>query len=389
MRLLVVATHAIQYFAPLYRELARRPGIELTVAYATDLGLRENFDVQFGRPIRWDVPLADGYHWVVMPEHPGVRSVPGPLGRRNWSVRRLVAEADAVLLSSFLSITDQIAAWTARALGRPILYRSESTLLTTRSRLRDMTRSLVLPRLFDMVSAAVYIGSQNRAYLRHFGVPDERLHFGPYAVDNDLFMRRARELAPGRTQLQRAFGLEPHLPVVLFSGKLIAKKQPLLLLEAFARLQDALPCQLLLVGDGELRPELERRVAQRRIPRVHPAGFLNQSRIAEAYAAADLLVLPSAFEETWGLVQNEAMCFGLPVVASDKVGGAYDLVREGETGAMFRFDDVVALTDALRRVLASEDRRRRMGAAARDLVGKYSIPASADGIVTAVEAAGG
>lgn len=386
-RLLVVQTHFIQYFAPLYRELARRPGIDLTVAYATDLGLREGLDVQFGQRVKWDVSLTDGYYWVVMPEHPEVDSVPRGLRRRNWSVCKLVAGADAVLISSFLSVTDQIAAWTAWGRRKPLLYRSESTLLPPLgSWSRRAARAVALPLFYRGVSAAIYIGEQNKRQLRRFGVPEERLHFGPYAVDNDLFTFRARELAPQREALRARFGLKPELPVVLFAGKLIPKKQPLLLLEAFARLQATLPSQLLIVGDGELRPELERRIAEARVPRVHLAGFINQSRVGEGYAAADLLVLPSLREETWGLVMNEAMCFGLPVVASDRVGGALDLVREGETGLTFRFDDVDGLVGAMRRVLAVEERRRLMGDAARKLIDKYSIQASADGIVSALEA---
>jgi glycosyltransferase involved in cell wall biosynthesis len=80
------------------------------------------------------------------------------------------------------------------------------------------------------------------------------------------------------------------------------------------------------------------------------------------------------------------MCFGLPVIASDRVGGAYDLVREGETGAIFRFDDVGDLVQALLRVLQEKGRREQMGQAAQDLISSYSIKASVDGIVSALEA---
>lgn len=389
-RLLVVQTHFIQYFAPLFRELAGRPGIELTVAYATDLGLREGLDVQFGQRVKWDISLGDGYHWVVMPEHPAVESVPTGLHRRNWSVRELVARADAVLLSSFYSATDQIAAWTAWRSHKPLLYRSESTLLPPHGGwLRRAARAVLLPLLYRGVSAGIYIGEQNRRQLLRYGVPDERLYFGPYSVDNDAFIARARELVPQRLALRERLGLRPDLPVILFAGKLMPKKQPLLLLEAFARLQATLPSQLLFMGDGELRPELERWIAEQQTPRVHMTGFLNQSRVGEGYAAADVLVLPSARDETWGLVMNEAMCFGLPVVASDRVGGALDLVREGETGRTFHFDDTDGLVMALRDVLADEGQRQRMGRAARNLIDGYSIRATADGIVSALAATSG
>ena len=219
MRLLIVTTHAIQYFAPLYRELARRPGIDLTVAYSTDLGMRETFDRQFGRNVKWDVPLTEGYRWVVMPEHAGGTSIPGPLQRRNWSVWRLVAEHDAVLLSSFLSVTDQVAVWSAVAHGKPILYRSETPMMTKRTGWGRALRVAVLPQLFRLISGAIYPGVQARAYLKHYGVPDERLHFGPYAVDNERFVKQAAELLPNQCEIRKSFGLDPSLPVILFCGK--------------------------------------------------------------------------------------------------------------------------------------------------------------------------
>jgi glycosyltransferase involved in cell wall biosynthesis len=379
-RLLVVQTHFIQYFAPLYRELARRPGIELTVAYCTDLGLREGMDVQFGRRVKWDISLEGGYSWVVMPEHPGVETVPRGFHRRNWSVRKLVAESDALLLYSFFSMTELVAAVTAWRRCKPLLYRSESTLLPPRGGLlRRAAREVVLPVFYQRVAAGVFAGEESRRQLLHYGLPADRLHFGPYAVDNDTFIARAEELVPQRAQLRAKLGLRPELPVILWVGKMIPLKQPLMLLEAFERLQATLPSQLLLVGDGELRGELERLIAERRVPRVYLTGFLNQSQVSEGYAAADVLVLPSS-TETWGLVMNEAMCFGVPVVASDRVGGARDLVRSGETGQTFRYDDSADLEATLRAVLSNEGRRQEMGRAALNLVRRYSLKATADGI---------
>jgi glycosyltransferase involved in cell wall biosynthesis len=389
MRLLIVTTHAIQYYAPLYRELSRRPGLELKVAYATDCGLRASFDRQFGMQVRYDRPLGDGYEYVVLPEHVGCESVPGPLGRRNWSVRLHVREADAVYLASFLSVTDLVAAASAAAAGKPIIYRSESTLLTPRGRMRDLARGLVMPMLFDRVAACLYIGRRNREYLRRFGVPEDRLFFSPYCVDNDFFVAEAARLAPRREELRASFGLVPGLPVALFSGKLIPKKQPLLLLEAFEKVQATVPSQLLVVGDGELRSEFEQAVVQRRIPRVTLTGFVNQSRIPEAYAAADLLVLPSNFEETWGLVMNEAMCFGLPVLASDLVGGAADLVTEGLTGRVFDHRSADSLAQVLGAMLGDAGGLVRMGVAARTRVAEYSIQRAADGIVAALDSVAG
>jgi glycosyltransferase involved in cell wall biosynthesis len=170
---------------------------------------------------------------------------------------------------------------------------------------------------------------------------------------------------------------------VLFAGKLIDKKQPLRLLDAYARVRRERPCALLIAGDGPLRGEMERRVASASMPDVHFAGFLNQSELPAAYAAADLFVLPSQLHETWGLVVNEAMNFSLPVVVSDKVGCAADLVRTGANGFVIPHDDTAALTSAIARLVDEPELRARFGAVSRAIVDRYSIEAAANGIVAA------
>ena len=113
-------------------------------------------------------------------------------------------------------------------------------------------------------------------------------------------------------------------------------------------------------------------------------GFVNQSQLGAYFLAADALVMPS-LHETWGLVVNEAMHFGMPVVVSDRVGSAADLVRPGETGLIYPAGNVSALARCLEVLSAESDGARRMGRAARDHVEKYTIAASARGIWTALD----
>jgi glycosyltransferase involved in cell wall biosynthesis len=170
--------------------------------------------------------------------------------------------------------------------------------------------------------------------------------------------------------------------VILFAAKLIPKKAPLVLVQAFRRVRERVPCALLIVGDGELRPEVQAAAG----PDVHLAGFLNQSELPDAYAAADVFCLPSVFHETWGLVVNEALNFGLPVVVSDKVGCAADLVRPGWNGEVVPAGDPAPLADALETLVRDERLRREFGERGRELVGEYSIEACADGIEAALRA---
>jgi len=147
-------------------------------------------------------------------------------------------------------------------------------------------------------------------------------------------------------------------------------------------------CWLLIAGDGPQRTEVGYEAARLgAAASVRTAGFLNQTELPAAYAAADLFVLPSAYHETWGLVVNEAMNFDLPVVVSDKVGCGADLVEPGRNGSVVAHDDTAQLADAIGRLVADADMRRRFGARSGEIVARYSIEACADGIVAACEAA--
>jgi glycosyltransferase involved in cell wall biosynthesis len=105
--------------------------------------------------------------------------------------------------------------------------------------------------------------------------------------------------------------------------------------------------------------------------------------LPDAYAAADLFVLPSKLHETWGLVVSEAMNFGLPVVVSDKVGCAADLVHPGRNGVIVPHDDAGALAHAIGTLLADPSLRQFFGAESRRIIDAYTIAAAADGIVAA------
>jgi glycosyltransferase involved in cell wall biosynthesis len=382
VRVAHLVSHPIPYFAPLYRELALRREIDLTVFFYSDVTLGGWDDAGFGRRVAWDTPLLDGFASKFLPSTRG-KDISGKfLKRPNWDIVREIASGryDVLWVHGYAHLTAWLAVAAARARGMRILIREEQTLLHDRPLARRAVKAIALRTLFSQASA-LYIGAQNRRYFSHYGVPMERSYAAPYCVDNDYFRRRADELEPVRADLRARFGITSDAPVVLFSGKLIEKKQPLLLIEAFARVRERRACSLLLVGDGALHSQSAALVTRLGVPDVHFAGFLNQSEIAEAYAAADVFVLPSKLHETWGLVVNEAMNFGLPIVVSDKVGCAADLVREGTNGFVVPHDSATSLADAIERLVADGELRARFGAESRAIVEAYSIEHAADGIV--------
>lgn len=387
LRLAAVAASPVFYQSPLYRLLAADPRVELTVLFASSAGVRP-YDAAFGgRKVVWDSDLLGGYDARFARRADSNDVLGGFLALRDADVFREVARGDfdAVWVHGFSHLTlwfAMSAAWLRR---RPVLLREEQTLLHPRPWPKRWLRALVLRALFSR-TYGLFIGSNNRAYFRRFGMPEERLFFAPYCVDNHGLQQAAAALADSGQKLRRELGIaEDAGPVVLFVGKLEPKKQPLLLLEAFARVRGGRRCALLVVGEGALAPELRARA--RAVPDVYFTGFLNRSEIARAYAVADVFALPSALHETWGLVVNEAMNFSLPVVVSDKVGSASDLVRDGENGFVFPAGDSRALGAALDNLVSDAERRQRFGKRSKQIIDGWRYQQAAAGIVAACEAA--
>ncbi len=382
VRVAHLVSHPVPYFAPLYRELAGRPEIDLTVYFYSDATLREFADAGFGRPVAWDVPLLDGYRSRFCASASKTGIADAFLRRPNWDIVREVASGryDVLWVHGYAHLTTWLAVAAARVRGMRVLIRDEQTLLHPRPLHVRLFKEIALRALYSQ-SSALYIGEENRRYFRHYGMPDERMHAARYCIDGDALRVRFDAAVRRRSEIRARFGIAGDAPVVMFCGKLIEKKQPLRLIEAFARVRRGAECSLLIVGDGPLRAEAEARVARLDVDDVHFGGFVNQSEIAEAYAAADVFVLPSGLHETWGLVVNEAMTCGLPVIVSDKVGCATDLVRDGVTGFVVPHDSTARLADAIETLVGDAGLRARFGHASRSRIAAYSIAAAADGIV--------
>ena len=138
------------------------------------------------------------------------------------------------------------------------------------------------------------------------------------------------------------------------------------------------------MGDGELRGELEAYTAAHNIQRVHFVGFQNLTKLPVYYAIADIFVI-SSFNECWGLVVNEAMCFGLPIISSNLVGAVPDLVREGENGYIYPCGDVEKLKECLEKIIISKKLRERFGRKSFEIISKYTSDEDVRSVISALK----
>ena len=383
LRLAWLATHPIQYQAPLLRALARRPGLDLTAIFFSDFSTRNYVDREFGRAVEWDVPLLEGYRHEFL-HVAGSRDIgitflrPHISGLRERLTRQ---NFDAVLVQGWNHYGHVMAAWLARRAGIKVLLRCEATdHVTSSSGIKGAARNILVRFMLGQVDQFLAIGTRNRSFYLARGIAQERIGHMPYCVDNSYF--RARAGAADKIRLRAELGLDDGRPVILFASKLIARKHGDDLLNAYARLADLKP-YLLFVGDGEQRSGLMRMAEDKGLSAVRFPGFRNQSELPAFYALADIFVLPSV-DETWGLVVNEAMNAGCAIVVTDQVGSGADLVKNGENGFVVAARDVAALTHALSATL-EENRYLGMGQRSLELIAGWGIEANVAGLSAALE----
>jgi len=380
-RLAVITTHPIQYYAPLFRQVAEHADIDLKVFYGWTGSTEASYDPGFEQEVEWDLPLLDGYDHAFVPNKaraPGTHHFRGlinptlPDAVEQWG-------AEAVLVFGW-SWQSHLRALRHFSGTIPVLFRGDSTLIDERGGLRRWVRRAGLWWVYRHVDRALYVGQRNRAYFEAHGLPDDQLTWVPHAIENTRFAGAPDADAEAR-RWRNEIGIPDEAPVVLFAGKLEAKKAPDVLLDAFLRLEDE-QAHLAVVGSGPMEENLKGRAGNH--ARIHFLGFQNQSRMPVVYRLGDVFVLPSRGPgETWGLAVNEAMACGRPVVVSSNVGCAPDLVDE-TNGAVVPPDDAGALREALDNVLSDSERRWRMGERSAERIQKWSIDKAAARMVEAV-----
>jgi glycosyltransferase involved in cell wall biosynthesis len=396
LKLAYLVSHPIQYQAPLLRRIAREPDIDLTVFFGSDFSVRGYKDKGFGGVgVRWDVPLVEGYRHEFLPVLRD-NATNSPTSPMNYGIASRLKGAtgkpafDALWVHGYTSVNTLHGMTAARALGIPVLLRAESWLGDReRSGAKLAAKRLFFRALGQMIDGVLSIGSLNAAYWRYYLGDEFPLFPMPYAVDNEYFQQRSGEAQARREELRAELSLDASRPVILFASKLRSRKRAIDLLEAYTRLSPGPGIEphphLVIVGDGEERASLERRARETGFSGIRFCGFQNQSELPRFFDLATVFVLPSR-HEPWGLIVNEAMNASRAVIVSDEVGCQRDLIRDGVEGAVFPAGDVEALTNALRRILATPETAALMGRRALERIQSWNFDEDVRGLRLALAA---
>jgi glycosyltransferase involved in cell wall biosynthesis len=374
-----LVSHPIQYYAPIFRELARRS--DLTVFFAHRQDAAGQGKAGYGVAFDWDVDLLSGYESRFLKNVARVPSTQTFAGCNTPEIAEIITEGrfDAFVVPGWSLRSYWQAVRACRRARVPVMVRGDSQLAGQRGGAVGKVKGVVFPHMLKQFDACLYVGQRNREYLQHYGVASSRLFFSPHCVDNDAF-GRASDAARGAGG-GRAGGRRRH---VLFVGRLVDSKRPMDVVQAVARLTSSgQPVDLVIAGAGELQGRMEEAARAAGLD-AQFLGFVNQSRLPSVYASSDVVVLPSIAIETWGLVVNEAMACGVPAVVSDAVGCGPDLIQPGATGAVAPLGDVPALATSIASVLAFDPSLTRRALAERMEI--YSPARAAGGVLEAADA---
>jgi glycosyltransferase involved in cell wall biosynthesis len=358
MRIAILKDIASPYRIPLFNELAAREGIELRLLLLSRNDPRRNYAF-YADEFRfdWDVlpgaELHRGLHWIVFS-----RGVGRALSR---------TRPDVVIVGGW----NQPAFWRAflwaRRTRTPLVLWVESTARDARSGAPPLEAA----KRFAVRSAAAFLvpGRAAAGYVESLGVGPERIAIAPNAVDLSVFRGVVEQERSRRDEIRAERGLDGC--VFLCVSRLSPEKGVDLLARAFHQIEG----QLVLVGDG---PDRER-VRAAAPPSTRLLGHVDREELPSWYAAADCFVMPSR-SETWGMAMNEAAAAGLPLLASEAPGAAYDLIDEGVNGFRVPVEDVGALHAALERIAGDPTWREQARAATLERARAFSPEAWADAV---------
>ena len=388
-RVLILTTHVIPYASPNYRALANDPRLEILVAYCSLQGAESGLDPEFGVQIQWDMPLLDGYKWVHVPNRSLRPRLGHFFGLWNPGLWRLVRKGnfDAIVIyTGYMCASFWLAVFTAKSAGVPVLISTDSTTLHSREgkRWKEWLKPFVVRGVYSFVDVIMAASSAAKELALQMGVSEKRLRVIRCGMSKEAWLASNGKL--DRAAVRAAWDVPENAPAVLYCAKLQPWKRPLDLLEAFAK-ADLSGAYLVFAGEGPQRSELESRVrALGMTERVRVLGFVNASQLPAFYNAADLFVLPSAYDPC-PLVVPEAMFSGLPVILSDAVLGRLEMVDAGKSGYLYPSGDTDALAGILKSVFADPQKLQQLKDGVRRQMQSWTREEFLDCWVGAVEAA--
>jgi len=377
VKLAIVTTHPIQYNDPWFKMLAAK--VQLKVFYTweqSSTGLK--FDPGFKRVIKWDIPLLEGYDYTFVKNisvDPGTHHFKGII---NPTLIQEIEQwhPDAILVFGW-SFHSHIRCLRHFHKKIPVLFRGDSTLLQEKRGIKKILRRIFLMWVYRNVDYALYVGSNNKDYFLAHGLSNDQLVFAPHAIDNSRFSREPENIEKAKSW-RKQLGIQEDDFVVLYAGKLESSKNPHFIIE-LGKLISEKNIKFLIVGNGEQESSIKEKV--KGDERFVFLDFQNQLQMPIVYNMGNVFILTAFGPETWGLAVNEAMACRLPVIVSNKIGCAVDLVPNKKNGIIINPSDTQSCSELILKLSRDKKAAKEMGESSWQIIQEFSFENIVDSIV--------
>ena len=385
IKLFYFAPHPVQYHVGIYRELAKVDSIDFKVIYEDNIGIKPTYVEEFKKEIKWDIDLLDGYPYEFM-KNCSLNPHGGFFARVNFDIFNFffIDKPDVILFKGYVNFSDWLIMILAILTRTKIIFRGEATL---RGIENDPTFSHVFKKYFlntwlKACDIVMFSCSGNKDYWKFYGVDESKLLPIPCAVDNDFFREQKIAYTPRESEIKKNLDICSDNLIVLFSARFTSRKRPLDLLKAISNI-DHSNITVLFVGDGPERSNMEKYVQKHHINAIF-TGFVNQTEISKYYSISSLDVVISDYDPS-PKAMNEAMNFKLPIIVTDIVGTAHDLVKDGKNGFLVKVGDIDLIAEKIDFLNKNRKELIRMGNNSFDIVEGWNFKEDVKGILDAID----
>jgi len=372
-RVVIITEIIAPYRIPVFNALARRRDIDLHVIFLAETDPTQRQWLVYKNEIYFSYEVLPSWR----------RRIGNQCLLLNWGAEAALRQAapDFIVCGGY----NYIASWQAMSWARRnrVLFALWSESTTCDQRSGHVWVEALKERFLSRCDAFVVPGQSSAEYLHKYGAPVSTIFTAPNAVDSEWFTHQAEAARQDAGKYRRALNLPARF--FLFAGRLVQEKGIFDLLQAYGSLRAELRNEvgLVFVGDGAERSELRRRAAAIQPGAICITGFAQRERLASYYALADALVFPT-HTDPWGLVVNEALACGLPIISTTTAGCAADLIEDGWNGRVVAGGDIRHLAFAMTELASNSELRSLMGQRSLERSKRFSPEAWASGMANAV-----
>ena len=384
-QVMAIYGYPVHYTAPMFKQMSNDSEIDLNVVYCKTAEYDQPSYDNDGNMVIGNIKVLDGYKYHFLKELIHAKT-PAPQKLINPEVQSYIKQQkpDAIIVGiSYWSPTTWFTIKEARKWKIPLITRATVEKGRNRNTALKIIKKVVVGKYCRMMTSGIYESEEQRNYLIEYGMDSQSLYMCPCAVDNEYFQHLA-ERYDRKEARNRLNVSDDDTIVIAFVGALSERKRPMDLIRAVEKLQNqGMDIVTLLIGKGDKRDEIEEYICTHHIKDVQMCGFVKQEKLSEYLVATDLYVLPS-LNDASPKALNEAMNFSLPIIVSDGVETANEMLNEGENGYLFRAGDVEDLKNKIEDAIMSK-RLKEMGKKSKEIVEKSGYAEMIEGWKNAIK----